>query len=460
MNRQIKSKTNTENGQAIVLLALGAVVMLGFAALAIDGGMVYADQRHAQNAADAASLAGAAAAADYMETQGIYYDGFCGSISNLVDEAESAAVSRAGSNNYTITDGDISANNGVQATCKIDGNDRYLEIVTRITRSTDTSLIHFVYNGPVQEQVEAVTHVRPRQPLMAGYAIVSMRDCTTAGGHNYGITGGGNSGGVETFQGGMFVNSPESGSCCAIDPPSSSGAIGIVAHDGFSISSVGSCDYSGEDNISPEPIQTGLNGGSSISDPLADMPMPTCGSSGQTNVTVDGTTYDYGPGNWSGGSLGDGTYAPGIYCISGDLSLSGNNAIDASSGVLLYMIDGGTRFTGNAGMTLVAPDASTCTGTAGDTSASCSYPGIAVIMDRNNYSTFEVRGNGGDAIVGLIYAINGTVQARGGGSDPDETNVEGQVIAGTVLGNGNGSFKVTYTENYDFGDPPKLDMNK
>jgi hypothetical protein len=81
-------------------------------------------------------------------------------------------------------------------------------------------------------------------------------------------------------------------------------------------------------------------------------------------------------------------------------------------------------------------------------------------MDRNNYSTFEVHDNGGDAIVGLIYAINGTVQARGGGSDPDETNVEGQVIAGTVLGNGNGSFKVTYTENYDFGDPPKLDMNK
>jgi hypothetical protein len=457
----IKLKRKTETGQAIVLLALGAVVMLGFAALAIDGGMVYADKRHAQNAADAASLAAARAAADYMETQAIYYDDFCVNVSSVISEAENAAVARAGSNGYTINQVANDDDHGfVEATCEIDGNDRYLEITTHITRTTDTSLIHFVYTGPVEEQAEAVTHVRPRQPLMAGFAIVSMRDCTTAGGHNYGITGGGNSGGVETFQGGMFINSPESGTCCGIDPPNSSGAIGIVAHDGYPISSVGSCDYSGEDNVSPEPIQTGLNGGSSISDPLADMPMPTCSSSGQTNVTVDGITYDYGPGNWNGGSLGDGTYAPGIYCISGDLSISGNSAIDASSGVLFYMINGGTRFTGNGGMTLVAPDASTCTGAAGDTSASCSYPGVAVIMDRNNYSTFEVRGNGSDAIVGLIYAINGTVQARGGGSDPDETNVEGQVIAGTVLGNGNGSFKVTYTENYEFGDPPKLDMNK
>ena len=44
------------NGQAIVLIALALVAMVAFAGLAIDGGMVYSDRRHAQNAADAGSV--------------------------------------------------------------------------------------------------------------------------------------------------------------------------------------------------------------------------------------------------------------------------------------------------------------------------------------------------------------------------------------------------------------------
>ncbi len=48
-----------EGGQAIVLIALMLVVLLGFVALAIDGGNAYTQKREAQNAADAAALAGA-----------------------------------------------------------------------------------------------------------------------------------------------------------------------------------------------------------------------------------------------------------------------------------------------------------------------------------------------------------------------------------------------------------------
>lgn len=50
---------NSEKGQAIVYLVIGLVVFLGFVALAIDGGMVLADRRDAQNATDASALAGA-----------------------------------------------------------------------------------------------------------------------------------------------------------------------------------------------------------------------------------------------------------------------------------------------------------------------------------------------------------------------------------------------------------------
>ncbi len=100
---------------------LAFVVLLGFTALAIDGGMVYADRRHAQNGADASSLAGGGAAALYMENNYVDYEDFSCDPNNYPDGyetwqaqnlARAAAISRAGDNDFTI-DEDVSDNNGV-----------------------------------------------------------------------------------------------------------------------------------------------------------------------------------------------------------------------------------------------------------------------------------------------------------------------------------------------------------
>lgn len=48
-----------EKGQVVVIAALAMVVLLGFTALAVDGGSLYLAKRQASNAADAAALAGA-----------------------------------------------------------------------------------------------------------------------------------------------------------------------------------------------------------------------------------------------------------------------------------------------------------------------------------------------------------------------------------------------------------------
>ena len=53
MKKQTQLK---EHGQALVVIAIAAVALFGFAALAIDGSMVFSDRRHAQNAADTAAL--------------------------------------------------------------------------------------------------------------------------------------------------------------------------------------------------------------------------------------------------------------------------------------------------------------------------------------------------------------------------------------------------------------------
>src|SRR6185295_5100871 len=51
----------SEKGQALVIIALAAVGLFAFTALAIDGSRVFSDRRHAQNAADTAVLAAALA---------------------------------------------------------------------------------------------------------------------------------------------------------------------------------------------------------------------------------------------------------------------------------------------------------------------------------------------------------------------------------------------------------------
>src|SRR5512132_2846352 len=48
-----------EKGQALILIALAAIGLFAFSALAIDGSRVFSDRRHAQNAADTAALAAA-----------------------------------------------------------------------------------------------------------------------------------------------------------------------------------------------------------------------------------------------------------------------------------------------------------------------------------------------------------------------------------------------------------------
>jgi uncharacterized membrane protein len=62
MEAKMKRHKN-EKGQAIVFLVIGLVVVRGFVALAIDGGLAFANRPEDQNRADGAALAGAGALA-------------------------------------------------------------------------------------------------------------------------------------------------------------------------------------------------------------------------------------------------------------------------------------------------------------------------------------------------------------------------------------------------------------
>jgi hypothetical protein len=74
---------SSENGQALIIITLAAIGLFGFTALAIDGGMVFSDRRHSQNASDTAAFAAALARV------------------RAIPDWKQAGLDRAASNDYT-----------------------------------------------------------------------------------------------------------------------------------------------------------------------------------------------------------------------------------------------------------------------------------------------------------------------------------------------------------------------
>ena len=141
----MNDRQSSEKGQALVLIVLAMVVLLGFTALAVDGGMVYSDRRHAQNASDAASLAGGSAAALKLENSHVSYSTWnCGNsaIGDARDAAETAAINRAVDNGFGI-DRNISDHHGVRTDCgsEVHGawTEKFIDVTTEISTTTPTS---------------------------------------------------------------------------------------------------------------------------------------------------------------------------------------------------------------------------------------------------------------------------------------------------------------------------------
>src|SRR4051812_6405677 len=124
----IKATHKHEAGQVLPLLALALVALLGFAALALDGGNLYTEQRRAQAAADNAVMAAAFAQMNGTSSPAALWQ---------------KAIDNAGQNGYV---------NGPNTTVSFltppahgayAGNIKYMEVV--ITQTVPTALAHLVY---------------------------------------------------------------------------------------------------------------------------------------------------------------------------------------------------------------------------------------------------------------------------------------------------------------------------
>ena len=188
----------SEYGQAIVYLVLGIIVFFGFVALAIDGGMVLADRRHAQNAADAASLAGGSKAADLITNQ-ICPDYFSCAVEG---PAEAAAIQRAGDNNFVI-DGDFGDHNGVQASCVNTSDNKYVDVTVEISATTPSNFLQIVYPSALHNDVKATTRVYPAGPIGTNAAVIALNPAACTSDNGVTVTGNGL---VTVTGGGIFSN--------------------------------------------------------------------------------------------------------------------------------------------------------------------------------------------------------------------------------------------------------------
>ena len=149
-------KYSSEKGQVLILIALAAVVLVSFAALAIDGNMAFADGRQAQNAADTAAMAAALAK---VRGQSVI----------------PVAMNRAASNGY---DGNGVTNIVAVYNPPMDGlfigNDEYIQV--KITSYVKTYFARVIGRNEIINRVEAVSHAIPgsRNSMFAGSAIVGL----------------------------------------------------------------------------------------------------------------------------------------------------------------------------------------------------------------------------------------------------------------------------------------------
>jgi hypothetical protein len=417
----------SERGQAIILIAIMFIVLLGFAGLAIDAGMVYSDRRNAQNAADAASLAGGARAAIFMENARLFSTNWDCTVPNAakaMQTAVNAAIERAGNNQYVI-DGEISDGNGVTVSCtNIKGvlPQRYLDITVHITTVTEATFSQFLFGGPLRSEVEAVTRVRPRVPLAEGQAIVGMNTGACFGNQNGVIIGGSSDSLING--GGIFSNGCLKGDGSKFSVTVTNGG---VSYAGTATGTLG--------GVSPAPKPTG---GVTIGEELVKLDFPNCNDpkaikhTNEVKITNNNTLE----------------LAPGLHCFYGyprALTMTGGEI--KGEKITIFMPNSGA-FAINGGLaSLYAPVVS-------------DFPAPAVpgLLIYNPQGDISITGNGDSYYQGTILAPNGDIKAAGTGSTGQTFNT--QLIGLNVDISGNYSLSINFRTQENATLPTTMDLFK
>lgn len=402
-------KRKSEAGQSLLLVALGLVVLMGFAGLGIDMGVIRYEKRLQQTAADAGALAGAdnlahpagggvtAGAQNASATDG-FTDNGGGDVTNC---GSSAAVGTV-----CVQVNSAGGACGGPCTGPHTGNPLYVEVLVATVQPT--------YFMPVLGiNKETVTARAVATNVSGGIA-----------GNGCAWTLGSPSGQIEgiNLNGNVTINATN---CGIVDNGNFNTKGNSLTVNAGTFGEAGSTNSNGPGGTVTCSQQSGpcpVGGLPASSDPFAAMRPPSqpgasssCPATGACNVTTSGVQA-LQPGTYSSitvGSSSTANFAPGIYYIDGanGLTVNGGSTIcnstsancsgappPANSGVMFY-------FTGNATVNMVGNPVVNLTGLTSGT-----YAGMLMYQDPADTNTGQkgtpgpsLGGDSGANFDGVLY---------------------------------------------------------
>lgn len=386
---KITQRVRKEMGQAVIMVSLGMVFLMGLLGLVVDVGYGYYSKQVAQAAADSAAIAAAVAAQSA---------GASCSDTVLCRSGYSCPANPDTSTNFGV--GCLYATkNGASA--------------SNVTLSSGTGAV----GGATANYWVTAT---VRMPVPVFFSSVMGASGATAGAQATGGVVGAGGGGciyvldptkdhaMEVSGGSSFIKSD-----CTINVNSNksdaltvSGGATVTAD---SVNVVGGTSISGGSTVTPNAT----TGASPASDPFVNIPAPTFSGCDQTNFTVSSATATLNPGVYCNGITITGTsnvtFSPGTYILNGGgFTSSSSGTTLTGNGVFFYNTSNGYTYkpvtlSGGTSVTL-SPETS---GT---------YQGILFFQDRSISSSSQNTISGGSTsnLSGSIYMPSGQLVFSGG----------------------------------------------
>jgi len=366
---------NSEKGQALILIALGAMVLFGFAALTIDGSMVFSDKRHAQNAADTAALA-----ASLARTRG----------NDLYAAGQTRSTSNGYDNNGSTNTVSITTTAAPSGECPSTG----VDIKVKITSNVKTTFARILGWKQLTNVVTATSRACDLykiggSPLYAGNAVFATRTSSCGNGVNDKALYVGGSSQIQLWGGGMGSAS-SSGNCLYFKGGEAQFKLSETSPKVCADISTAASSGGTFNSVSPQDGCGNKHYGSSFTTPPADIGI-TCPS----NATWSGSVMN--PGNYTGTK----TLQPGTYCVTGDFTLNGGDNL-TGHGVTIVLNTGGIKWNGNMTLDLSGP-------------TSGPYKGLTIYAPPSNSSQMTLNGSGNVTLTGTMLAQNAPCDFVGSG---------------------------------------------
>jgi Flp pilus assembly protein TadG len=397
---------NSEKGQALILTTFAIIALIGFTALALDGGRAFEERRHAQNAADTAALAGALA---YQQGVDITTSAQTRATSNGYDD-------NGTTNDVTIAVTDIAAGSGV---CPGDAAGK--EITVDITTNTNTTFTRVLGRNTLSNTVSATS--RACLPTVAdpfnGAAVAGLNPGTSSCAYD---SGNSNAAHWTVKGGGIFSNG------CAYSKNNGS----VTIDSGECVATVGSAS----NFTCMQPNQTSMALSSAN---ITEMMPPNPCTAGGIGITP---------------ASGQTTFTNGVYCISNLDALDKKDIVLNNATLYVTDLDFDLKFAGGGGFN-GSPTVS------GTYAGSDTYAGYYMIIAYNpskpctafnahGVQTMQLRGNSGGTFSGTILAPSACLDIRGNG---EPSGIHTQIIGWMVSSNGNAEVYINYNPNPDLLTP-------